>query len=52
MVTGNDVAEIKYLKSQLAREFEIKDMGQLKYFLGIEIARFKKISSFLKENIP
>lgn len=27
MVTGNDQAKIKQLKSHLAREFEIKDLG-------------------------
>lgn len=39
IVTGNDHDEIKLLKSVLASEFELKDMGQLSYFLGIEVAR-------------
>jgi hypothetical protein len=30
------------LKRNLATEFEIKDLGSLKYFLGMEIARSKK----------
>ena len=34
--------EIKCLKDVLAQEFEIKDLGQLKYFLGMEIARSHK----------
>ena len=34
--------EIKYLKGILAREFEIKDLGQLKYFLGMKVARSHK----------
>lgn len=42
VVTGNDVVEIKYLKSQLVQEFKIKDLGQLKYFSGIEVVRSKK----------
>ncbi|KAE8668064.1 putative ion channel POLLUX-like 2-like isoform X2 [Hibiscus syriacus] len=29
-------------KGLLAKEFEIKDLGQLKYFLGMEIARSRK----------
>lgn len=30
------------LKKMLAREFEVKDLGILKYFLGVEVARNKK----------
>ena len=30
------------LKQLLAREFEIKDLGHLKYFLGMEVARSSK----------
>jgi len=38
-VTGNDMEERAKLKQCLAREFEIKELGRLKYFLGIEVAR-------------
>lgn len=38
VVTGNDESEIKDLQSRLAKEFEIKDVGFLTYFLGIEVA--------------
>ena len=34
--------ELCKLKNFLAKEFEIKDAGNLKYFLGIEITRSKK----------
>ncbi|PRQ29721.1 putative RNA-directed DNA polymerase [Rosa chinensis] len=39
IITGNDTVEIDRLQRQLAFEFEMKDLGELKYFLGIEVAR-------------
>jgi hypothetical protein len=39
IITVNDVVEIARLKKNLSKEFEVKDLGQLCYFLGIEIAR-------------
>ena len=42
MLTRDDVEEMKKLKEQLAMEFEIKDLGALKFFLGIELARSKQ----------
>jgi hypothetical protein len=42
IITGDDEVEIKCLKTNLSKEFEVKDLGQLKYFLGIEIARSPK----------
>jgi Reverse transcriptase (RNA-dependent DNA polymerase) len=36
-VTGNDEKEIAQLNVRLDKEFEVKDLGQLKYFLGIEV---------------
>ncbi|XP_071728975.1 uncharacterized mitochondrial protein AtMg00810-like [Rutidosis leptorrhynchoides] len=36
---GNDKAEISNLKSNLFKELEMKDLGNLKYFLGIEVLR-------------
>ncbi|KAL6316022.1 hypothetical protein AAG906_015438 [Vitis piasezkii] len=38
VVTGNDLEERKALQNYLFREFEMKDLGPLKYFLGIEYA--------------
>ncbi|KAL3512095.1 hypothetical protein ACH5RR_024812 [Cinchona calisaya] len=42
ILTGDHQEEIGRLKSFLAKEFEIKDLGNLKYFLGMEIARSKR----------
>jgi Reverse transcriptase (RNA-dependent DNA polymerase) len=41
VLTGNDSVEMKRLKASLAKEFEMKDLGELR-FLGIEVARSKK----------
>ncbi|RVW33427.1 Retrovirus-related Pol polyprotein from transposon RE1 [Vitis vinifera] len=38
-ITGNDPEERKALQNYLSREFEMKDLGPLKYFLGIEVSR-------------
>lgn len=42
VVTGNDEVEIAQLKRNLLREFEIKDLSSLKYFLGIKVARSRQ----------
>ncbi|KAK3042006.1 hypothetical protein RJ639_001708 [Escallonia herrerae] len=39
IVTGTDSAKISWLKHYLDAKFHIKDLGKLKYFLGIEVAR-------------
>nr|CAN65095.1 hypothetical protein VITISV_011639 [Vitis vinifera] len=42
ILTGDHEEKIDLLKKLLTKEFEIKDLGNLKYFLGMEIARSKK----------
>nr|GEX32530.1 putative RNA-directed DNA polymerase [Tanacetum cinerariifolium] len=42
VITKNDEEEIKRLKEGLFKEFEIKDLGNLKYFLGIEVLGLPK----------
>ena len=42
IVIGNDEKEKNTLKQCLAKEFEIKDLGKFKYFLGIEVAQSKQ----------
>ena len=39
VLTGDDRKEIQQIKKQLATEFEMKDLGNLRYFLGMEVAR-------------
>ena len=42
VITGDDDREGNNLKASHAGEFEIKDLGSLKYILGMEVARSKK----------
>ena len=35
ILTDDNIMELEKLKGVLAKEFEIKDLGQLRYFLGI-----------------
>ena len=46
IVIENDPSEITALQRKLAAEFELKDLGNLKYFLGIEVARSAQGISF------
>jgi hypothetical protein len=38
IIIGDDVDDISILKTDLARRFEMKDLGYLRYFLGMEVA--------------
>ena len=42
ILTRDDVREMNRLKTSISSTFEIKDIGPLKYFLGMEVARSKK----------
>ena len=42
IITGSDTIEAKKLEDHLTQHFEIKNLGPLQYFLGIEIAQSKK----------
>ncbi|KAJ0937235.1 putative RNA-directed DNA polymerase [Helianthus annuus] len=37
VITGNSGVEISRIKSLLSKSFQIKDLGVLKYFLGLEV---------------
>ncbi|GJS97691.1 putative RNA-directed DNA polymerase [Tanacetum coccineum] len=41
IIIGNNLTRIQETKKQLDDEFSIKDLGLLKYFLGIEVAKTK-----------
>ena len=42
ILTRDDTREVERLKKVLATKFEVKDLGQMRYCLGMEIARSRK----------
>jgi len=42
LVTGNNINNMKKFKQLMMNEFEITDLGELSYFLGMEFIRTKK----------
>uniref|UniRef100_A0A2N9F1L6 CCHC-type domain-containing protein n=1 Tax=Fagus sylvatica TaxID=28930 RepID=A0A2N9F1L6_FAGSY len=42
LVAGNDLSQIETFKHALSTNFKTKDLGPLKYFLGLEVARSQK----------
>lgn len=42
IIVGNDLRKIESTKSNLDESFSIKDLGNLKYLLGIEVARVEE----------
>lgn len=42
IITGYDAEEISRLQEQLSTKFEMKNLGGLKYFLGIEVSRSRQ----------
>jgi Reverse transcriptase (RNA-dependent DNA polymerase) len=51
IIIENDITVIHDVKQYLQKKFDIKDLGRLKYFLGIEIAYFKRGYFYSKENM-
>lgn len=41
-LAGNFIQEIQFVKGLLDQKFKIKDLGQMRFFLGFEIARYSK----------
>ena len=42
IITGDDMTGVSSLKSILYGQFHTKDLGMLKYFLGVEVMRSKR----------
>jgi Reverse transcriptase (RNA-dependent DNA polymerase) len=39
IIISDDVGQIAHLKMQLGKNFEIKDLERLQYFLGIKVSK-------------
>lgn len=39
ILTRDDIEEMGRFKKVLATEFEVKNLGQIRYFLGMEVVR-------------
>jgi uncharacterized membrane protein len=46
LIASNDIASVTLLKQALDAEFKLKDLGNLKYFLGLEVAKNSTRISF------
>ena len=42
LIASNDPQSVANLKAVLDKQFKLKDLGSLKYFLGLEVARSEK----------
>ena len=49
ILTDDDIIELEVIKKFLEREFEIKDLVALRYFLGMEFARSKNEYCIIKK---
>jgi hypothetical protein len=48
VITGNDGVRIKELKKILHDRFHIKDLGVLRYFLGVQVDQSQILGSYSK----
>ena len=51
IIGGDSVDEIRKLKKNLEMQFHMKDLGELKYFLGIEMIRSESGIYMLQNNM-
>ncbi len=49
IITGNDSSTISRIISELSATFELKDLGPLRYFLGLQI-EYKKVGFFIHQS--
>ena len=51
MITGEDSSSVQEFKMEMMKEFDMSDLGEMKYFLGLEITQTSEGSFCLKSNM-
>ena len=51
ILVENNLEDITSTKKFLSSKFKLKDLGKLKYFIGIEVARSRHGIAFTKESM-
>ncbi|KAA3479914.1 Retrovirus-related Pol polyprotein from transposon TNT 1-94 [Gossypium australe] len=49
LVTGNDATQIEVFKKDMMEVFEMTDLGEMHYFLGMEIKQIQNEKKYMKE---
>lgn len=52
LITGNNSTLVNKIVTGLGADFALKDLGPLKYFLGIEVVLFLLVWFYLRPNMP
>lgn len=51
VITGSDVINIQGVKDCFSKNFEMKDLGPMKYFLGIEVDSSSLVAIFVPSEL-
>jgi hypothetical protein len=51
IIIGDDEGGIAQLNARLEKKFEVKDLGQLRYFFGIEITHVSRRDCSISEKV-
>lgn len=51
LIASNDMDDVIAFKQFLNKKFKLKDLGTLKFFLGLKVARSTKGLSFMPEKV-
>ena len=50
--TGNDDTLLSFIKHSMMKEFDMMDLGRMRYFLGLEVLQRADGILFAKRNMP